>query len=136
MLPEVCINADGGARKNPGPAAIGFIICDKDRNSLEVHKECIGEATNNEAEYRALIKALQYATKHTRDTVQIFMDSELVIRQMNGKYKIKAQNLFTLFQEAKNREKSFKKVVYNYVTRNNKFQVQADKLVNEALDNL
>ena len=134
MIQKIFVNADGGARKNPGPAAIGIVICDENKKQLECFKECIGDTTCNVAEYKALIKALQIAAKHTRGEVHIFMDSELVIKQMNGYYRIKAQHLLPLFQEVKNCERIFNKVVYNCVTRNNEFQLLADKLVNDALD--
>jgi ribonuclease HI len=134
MIQKIFVNADGGARKNPGPAAIGVVICDENKNQLEFYKERIGDTTNNVAEYKALIRALQISANHTRGEVHVFMDSELVIKQMTGYYRIKAQHLLPLFQEAKNCERIFCKVVYHCVTRDNKFQVLADKLVNEALD--
>jgi len=134
MIQKVFVNADGGARNNPGPAAIGIVICDENKNKLECYKECIGYTTNNVAEYKALITGLQIAAKHTRGEVHVFMDSELVINQMNGNYRIKAPHLLPLLQEVKNCERIFSKVVYNYVTRNDSFQVLADALVNEALN--
>lgn len=102
MIPQkIYVNCDGGSRSNPGPAAIGIVIWDEDHNKLEECKECIGDATNNVAEYKSLIKALELAAKHTRNRVQIFMDSELVVRQVTGRYRIKASHLFPLFQEVK-----------------------------------
>ena len=133
MLSKIFVHADGGSRKNPGPAAIGILILDEERNKLESYKECIGNATNNVAEYKALLKALQLAAKHTRKEVHIFMDSELIINQMNGIYKIKSPELFELFQQVKDYERTFTKVVYNHVPRENKFQAMADRLVNEAM---
>lgn len=135
-ISKVYVNADGGSRKNPGPAAIGIIISDEDRNHLESYKECIGEATNNVAEYKALLKALQLAAKYTRNEVQIFMDSEIIIRQMNGTYRIKTPHLFDLFLQVKNSERTFQKVTYNHVPRTNKFQTMADHLVNQALNGI
>ena len=134
MLEKVFINCDGGSRKNPGPAAIGIIIWDEHHNILGKHKECIGDTTNNVAEYNALIKALELAAMHTRKEVQVFTDSELVVKQMTGSYRIKAKHLLPLFQKVKQLEQCFTKVTYNLVTRNNKYQTQADALVNEALD--
>lgn len=135
MMPQkIYVNSDGGSRKNPGPAAIGVVIWDEDHNKLEEFKECIGDATNNTAEYKAVIKALELAAKHTRNEVHLFTDSELVIKQMNGIFRIKKQHLLELFNEVKDRERTFKKVVYNHVPRNNKFQVHADKLVSDALE--
>ena len=134
MFSKIIIHADGGSRKNPGAAAIGIIIFDEERKKLESYKECIGNTTNNVAEYKALLKALQLAAKHTRKEVHIFMDSELIINQMNGVYKIKSADMLGLFQEVKDYERAFTKVVYNYVPRENKFQAMADRLVNEALE--
>jgi|SRR3989344_8312638 len=133
-ISKIFIHADGGSRKNPGAAAIGIFVLDEEKNELERYKECIGNTTNNVAEYKALIKALQLAAKYTRNEVHIFMDSELIINQVNGLYRIKSSHLFSLFQEVKDCERAFKKVVYNHVSRSNKFQSIADRLVNEALD--
>lgn len=135
MIPEkIYVNCDGGARKNPGPAAIGVVIWDENHDKLDECKECIGDTTNNVAEYKSLIKALELSAKHTRKEVHVFMDSELVVRQVNGSYRIKAKHLYPLFQEVKKCEQCFDKVVYNIVTRNNRYQIHADKLVNEALE--
>jgi ribonuclease HI len=130
----ISINADGASRKNPGPAAIGVVIKDETKNTLQEYKSCIGNTTNNIAEYSALIKALQLAAGHTREKVHIFMDSEFVIRQVLGTYRIKADHLMPLFQEVKKAEQCFKEVTYNTITRNNKYQIRADELANEALD--
>ncbi len=132
---RIFINTDGGARNNPGPAAIGIVLRDENKNQLECYKECIGNTTNNVAEYKALIKALQLAAKYTRDEVSIFTDSELVVKQVKGYYRIKSPELFPLFKEVKNNERAFRKVFYNHVPRTNKFQAAADQLVNEALNN-
>ena len=130
---KVIVHADGGARKNPGPAAVGIVIFDEQYNELTCYKECIGDTTNNVAEYKALIKGLELSAKLTRGEVHVFMDSELVINQINGYYRIKADHLFPLFQEVKNAERPFKKVVYTSVPRTNRFQEKADRLVNDAL---
>ena len=133
MPEKIYVNCDGGSIKNPGPAAIGVVIWNDNHERLEDYHECIGDTTNNVAEYKALIKALELSAKHTRKEVHIFMDSELVIKQMNSSYRIKAKHLLPLFQEVKRCEQCFTKVIYNNVTRNNKFQIEADKLVNKAL---
>lgn len=130
---KLYVYTDGGSRGNPGPAAIALVICNK-KKILTEFKEYIGEATNNVAEYRALIKALEIAVDYCRKEIFCFSDSQLLIRQLNGQYKIKAKHLLNLFHELKNREKSFERVVYNHVRRNNKFITRADKLVNLALD--
>ncbi|TDI98471.1 MAG: ribonuclease HI family protein [Candidatus Dadabacteria bacterium] len=133
---KIYIHADGGSRGNPGPAAIGIIVFDENMNQIDSFKECIGDKTSNEAEYLALNKALKIGMKHTRNEVNILMDSELVIKQMNKRYRVKAANLRPLFLEVKQLELEFQKVQYNHVSRNNSYQSQADKLVNEALDSL
>jgi ribonuclease HI len=134
MMQKIFVNADGGARGNPGPAAVGIVIYDEQKNLVECYKAYIGETTNNVAEYMALIKALQLAANHTRDEVHVFMDSELVIKQMKGHYRVKASHLLAFFEEAKKCERIFRKVVYTNVSRNTAFQVAADQLVNDALD--
>lgn len=133
-LKKVIINCDGGARGNPGPAAIGIIIRDDNDNTLEFHKETIGPTTNNVAEYRALMKALEMASKLTKKSVQVFMDSELVVKQVKGEYKISKVHLIPLYAEVKKKESKFEKISYSYVPRTDKFQTKADELVNAALD--
>ena len=132
---KIFINTDGGSRGNPGRSAIGIIIFDENRELLTECKECIGEATNNKAEYKALIRGLEIASAHTRGEVNCFLDSEVVVRQVNGAYRLKAENLRALYYILKDREKAFSKVTYNFVPRENRYQQQADRLVNEALDN-
>jgi len=126
------INCDGGSRGNPGPAAIGIIIRKADK-IIETYGEKIGKATNNVAEYSALIKSLELAKKHGKKII-IVMDSELVIRQMKGEYKVKSPDLKPLYDRAKKLETDFDYVRYEHVRREDKFQSKADKLVNDALD--
>ena len=128
------IYTDGAARGNPGPAAIAFIIEDHNGVVLKKYSESIGIATNNTAEYVAIIKALEEASKHCRWDVFCFCDSEIVVKQLNGVYKIKEKHLKEKFLEAKNKEKMFEKVTYSYLPRtHNKIKI-ADKLVNKELD--
>jgi ribonuclease HI len=136
MTSKILINADGGSRKNPGPAAIGIVLFNESREIIESYKEYIGITTNNVAEYNALKKSLQLASKQTSEEVHIFMDSELIVNQVKGMYKVKAINLQPLFEEVKSLEKNFKRIIYNYVPRTNEYQILADKLVNEALDGM
>jgi len=136
LFNKIFLNADGGSRGNPGPSAIGIVLWNEDWNQLEVYKEFIGEATNNIAEYRALVKALELASKYTHGEVNVFMDSELVINQMNGVYQVHKDHLVGLFNKVKEKEKSFEKVFYHHVRRSNKHQSKADSLVNEVLDKL
>jgi ribonuclease HI len=131
---KIYINCDGGSRGNPGPAAIGIAVWDESHKKIDSHKECVGITTNNVAEYNSLIAALKVAGKHTAKEVHIIMDSELVIRQMNGTYKVKKPHLLGLHRKAKELEKDFEKVVYANVAREDRYQAEADRLVNEALD--
>jgi len=129
---KLYINADGGSRGNPGPAAIGVVVLDENKKVLETCKEKIGIASNNIAEYKALIKGLELASKHKANEVYVIMDSELVVRQMNGEYKVKAAHLLPLHTTAKELAKNFPKVFYTNVLR--EYNAHADMLVNEALD--
>ncbi|MFH1510882.1 MAG: ribonuclease HI family protein [Candidatus Woesearchaeota archaeon] len=134
MVKKLLINADGGSRGNPGPAAIGIVIRNEKNKILYNHSERIGIATNNVAEYKSLIKALELAKDFDGEPT-IFMDSELVVRQMKGEYKVKAKNILPLFQRAKMLEKGFSKITYKNVKRTDNMQQVADNLVNKALDN-
>ncbi|MBI4119633.1 MAG: ribonuclease HI family protein [Parcubacteria group bacterium] len=129
---KLIIYTDGGARGNPGPAAIGVVVGSKQ------YGEYIGETTNNVAEYKAVIFAFKKAkqlmgkTKAKAAEVEVRMDSELVVRQMTGKYKIMDKNLQLLFVEIWNLRLDFKKVDFIHIPREqNKI---ADKMVNKALD--
>ena len=128
---KLIINTDGGARGNPGPAAIGVVISDGAK-SLKNLKEYIGEATNNVAEYKALILALKTAASMGAQELLIRMDSELIVRQMQGRYKMKEPALKVLATEALSVIRSFKKVDFTHIRR--ELNKQADKLVNEAID--
>ena len=133
-ISKLYVYTDGGSRGNPGPSAIGIVFFDENKNRIAEHKECIGICTNNQAEYRAVIKGLELATTHCRKKIMCFLDSELVVRQLNGRYKIKNHELKRLFHILKDKEKAFDEVVYTHVKRTNQFIKCADRLVNEALD--
>jgi|SRR3989304_2249006 len=128
-------NSDGGARGNPGPGAIGIIIRE-DGNIIARHREFIGKnVTNNIAEYEALIKALELAHKYTKEEVTCVVDSEIVYKQLMGKYKVKHPKMMELFLVVQRMQDKFKKVKYMHVSRWDNFQQMADELVNEELDN-
>jgi len=128
---KLIIYTDGGARNNPGPAGIGVVLYDENKAIVETYKEYIGEATNNQAEYRALIKALQIAEKHSPKEINCFLDSELVVKQLNKEYKVKDPDLQVLYNQILDMT-MFKNISFSHVRREqNKL---ADKLVNEALD--
>lgn len=127
------IYSDGGARGNPGHAAIGIIVLDKNKHELTTYKEYIGIKTNNQAEYLAVIKALKIAAKYGKK-IHFYSDSELVVMQLTRRYKVKNREIKRLFEIVKQKEKSFDEVSYRHVHRENKFIQKADSLVNEALD--
>lgn len=125
---------DGGARGNPGPAAIGIVICNAEDKILYEKGERIGRATNNQAEYTAVIRALEFAAHYKATHVRCTLDSELVVRQLHGEYKIKNAQLKALFAKLKECERAFEKVTYHHVRRTHPMIRRADRLVNEALD--
>jgi ribonuclease HI len=127
-------NSDGGARGNPGPGAIGVIIR-KEEEILTKYSQFIGRnVTNNIAEYEALIKALELASKFTKEEVTCVLDSELVVNQLLGKYKVKNTQLRELFLKVQKLQENFKKIKYQHVNRMNKYQQIADEILNEELD--
>jgi len=127
-------NSDGGARGNPGPGAIGVIVR-KDGEILAQHRSFIGkQVTNNIAEYEALIKALELASKYTKDTVTCILDSELVVKQLLGEYKVKNPTLLKLFLKVQKLQDNFNQIRYLRVSRWNKFQQIADELLNQELE--
>jgi len=127
-------NSDGGSRGNPGVGAIGVIVR-KDGEILTKYSARIGNnVTNNVAEYTALIKALELASKYTKNELTCFLDSELVIKQLLGKYRVRNPKLLELFLKVQKLQENFKKIRYLHVSRWNKFQRIVDELLNEELD--
>jgi len=127
-------NSDGGARKNPGPGAVGVLIR-KNGEILIKHSEFVGErVTNNFAEYLGLIRALELASRFTKDSVTCILDSELVVKQLLGEYKVKNRGLLKLFMKVQKLQNNFKKIKYLHASRWDKFQQIADELVNEELN--
>lgn len=127
----VTVFTDGGARGNPGPAAIGGVVM-RDSKTLEEFSSYIGERTNNQAEYAALLSGLERAAKFTDTDVRCVLDSELVVKQMTGHYKVKSPELQKLAHQVKGLEERFRQVSYEHTRREG--NVRADALVNEALD--
>ncbi|HYY65285.1 MAG TPA: ribonuclease HI family protein [Gaiellaceae bacterium] len=126
------LSTDGGARGNPGPAAYGYVLEADDGTVLDARGETIGVATNNVAEYSGLIAGLRKAVEVGVDELEVVSDSELIVRQMEGEYKVKNEALRALFEEASELADRLPKVRYTSVRRvHNEL---ADKLVNEALD--
>jgi ribonuclease HI len=131
---DLLIYSDGGSRGNPGPSAIGFVLCDGKDKVLTSHGKYVGIHTNNQSEYLALIEALEHALTYSRGKIHCFLDSELVVKQLNGEYEVRDSDLQKLFLEVKNLEKKFESVSYSYVPRNTGKHSIADRLVNKTLD--
>ena len=123
---------DGGARGNPGPAAYGYVLEADDGTVLAAHGEAIGEATNNVAEYRALVAGLEKAGELGVDELEVVSDSELLVKQMRGEYKVKNEALRELSMQASGLARQLGAVTYTAVRREH--NELADQLVNEALD--
>lgn len=126
------LHTDGGARGNPGPAAAGVVIRDNSGKTVQSFGKYLGECTNNEAEYRALILGLETASILGVKNIACYLDSELLVNQLLGLYKVKSSNLKQFFNQAKDLEFDFATITYNHVKRDK--NKEADKLVNEVLD--
>jgi probable phosphoglycerate mutase len=126
------LSTDGGARGNPGPAAFGYVLEAEDGTVLAAHGERIGVATNNVAEYRALVAGLEKALELAVPEVEVVSDSELLVKQMRGEYRVKNAALQDLSIQAGRLARQIGKVTYTAVRREH--NELADRLVNEALD--
>lgn len=131
---KINMYTDGGARNNPGPGGIGVLICDSSGEELLRHKDFIGHATNNVAEYCALIAGLEIAKEMKASDVSCHLDSELVVKQMTGVYKVKNPEMKKLFAEVQSSMRNFEKVSFTHLRRSHEKMVIADALVNQALD--
>lgn len=129
---KLTVNVDGGARGNPGPAAIGVVVRDETGAIIEETGERIGDATNNVAEYRALIKGIERAAALGADEVELIGDSELIVKQMLGQYKVKNAGMKPLHAEANQALSRFGSWTIRHVRR--EMNSDADRLVNQALD--
>jgi len=125
-------NIDGASRGNPGEAAYGVRICNSDGNEVARLGGYLGRQTNNYAEYKGLIAALQWALEHDVQALEVRSDSQLLVRQMNGAYRVKSASLKPLFQEAKKAAGQLALFRIVHVRRDD--NVQADALANEVLD--
>ena len=129
---KATLSTDGGARGNPGPAAYGYVLETEDGTVLDARGEAIGVATNNVAEYRALVAGLEKALELGVDELEVVSDSELLVKQMRGEYKVKNEALRELSAEAAALARRIGRVTYTAVRREH--NELADRLVNEALD--
>ena len=126
--------SDGGARGNPGPAAIGVVLCDEQGNIVQEASKTIGERTNNQAEYEAMLLALELALERKATRLICFGDSELIIYQMQGVYRIKDVHLKALSEKVKSMAARFESVTYRQVPREHPMIARADKLLNQTLN--
>ena len=131
-MDKVIVNVDGGARGNPGPAAIAAVVQDVDGQVLQERGEAIGRATNNVAEYRALLLGIELAAELGAGRVELVGDSELIVRQVEGKYKVKDAALRELHGQVKRALQLFEDWSIRHVRREH--NAEADRLVNEVLD--
>lgn len=129
---KVIVYTDGASRGNPGPASFGFVITDVDGNILVEGAEKLGDQTNNYAEYMGMLVALNVCEKAGAKEVLVRADSQLMIRQMTGEYKVKAEGIIPLHQKAKTLVAAFTKVGFEHIPREK--NKEADKLANQALD--
>ncbi len=129
---KLIIYTDGGSRGNPGNAGIGAVLYDVDKNIVKEISEFIGYATNNQAEWTAVIRAIEEAKKIGANELDFFLDSELVVKQLKREYKVKNKNLQLFFVKAYNLILDFKKVTFTHVPREQ--NKEADKLANNAMD--
>ena len=143
---KLIIHTDGGARGNPGPAGIGITLTPafplpkgegtspailRDEGEIQI-AEYIGEATNNQAEYKAVIRAMEEARKLNASELEFYLDSELVVKQLNREYKVKNKELAPLFMKVYNLSQGFRKVTFKHIIRER--NKEADALVNKAID--
>ncbi len=133
---DIIVYSDGGARGNPGPGAYGFLIYDKDLNLLFKEGKAIGLTTNNAAEYVGVISAMKWLGHNIKSEnikIEFFLDSDLVVSQLSGRFKVKNENLRSLYFEMKELENSaHAEIKYSHIPREK--NKEADKLVNMALD--
>ncbi|HVP63923.1 MAG TPA: ribonuclease HI family protein [candidate division Zixibacteria bacterium] len=123
---------DGGARGNPGPAGYGAYLQDQDGRVLAELSEFLGAQTNNFAEYSGLVAALEYAIKHGFRAVKVISDSELLVKQIKGQYKVRSESLLPIYEEAKALIKQLEAFQIKHVLRH--LNKDADRLANEAMD--
>ncbi len=129
---KLIINTDGGARGNPGPAGLGVIIKTETGKVVAKISEYLGVATNNQAEYKAILAGIARAKELGAEAVDFYLDSELAVKQLNREYKVKNAELAPLYVKIYNLTLGFKKVTFSHVRR--EFNKEADALANEAMD--
>ncbi len=129
---KISLYVDGASRGNPGPAGIGVVILGEDNKKIKEIYKYIGNTTNNIAEYNALVYGLDEALMLRADEVTLNLDSELVVKQLNGEYKVRDENIRLFFEKALHILKSFKRFEINHIDRS--FNKEADRLANKAIN--
>ena len=128
------VYSDGASRGNPGISAIAFMIMTEDGRLLKRYSKYVGVRTNNQAEYEALISALESASELTDQEVTCCMDSELVVKHLNGEYQVRNPKLKTLWLKVQELKQSFQRITFKSVPRTDIHIKQVDRLANQALD--
>jgi ribonuclease HI len=133
MKNVITIYTDGASRGNPGPAAAAFIFLDG-KDKLYENGSFLGTTTNNAAEYQAILSALKEVQQFTNNSIQLYSDSQLVIRQLNNVYNVKSKRLLPYYKKIQKVKEDFKQVSFRHVSRTNKYIKKCDALANEILD--
>ena len=134
MNSHLRVYSDGASRGNPGPSAIAFLIVGEDGKILKRHSECVGVRTNNQVEYDALISALEFASALRGQEVVCCMDSELVVKQLNGEYRVRSRKLEFLWLKVYELKEKFQKISFIHVPRTDTYIQLVDRLANQTLD--
>lgn len=134
MTMQAQLYTDGGSRGNPGPAASGAVLFDMEKAVIDEVSQYLGTATNNVAEYTAIIIGLQLAQAHKVTDLSVYMDSELAVKQLNGKYKVKNAQLAKLWVQVRELAQTFERVTFSHVRREQ--NTESDALVNKVLDEI
>ncbi len=134
MYQRLLLYSDGGARGNPGPAAIAFLALTEKGETVKADSRFIGVHTNNQSEYKALIAALEFAASNKVEEVVCHLDSELVAKQLEGEYSVKNFELQRLCRQAQELKRCFKKISFVNIPRTNTYIKKADAMVNKTLD--
>ena len=130
------VYSDGASRGNPGPSATAFIILSEDGKVLMRRSEYVGIRTNNQSEYKALISALEFASKFTTQELVCHMDSKLVVKHLNGEYKVRDPKLKILWLKVNELKQRFQKISFRQVSRTDSYIQKVDWLANQTLDRL
>ncbi len=133
---ELNIYTDGASRGNPGNSAWGYLILDKHENSVTNQSGYLGHSTNNQAEYFAVIRALQRAKELTQGKVQLYSDSQLLVNQVTGSWKVKDEELRRLYRRVRSLVEQFKEVTFTHLPRENPHISEADELCNRILNEI